>query len=167
LDHHRGNSPDENGRRNAFRTVASQISRHLATASRIPDVNGVVRVERFDERGEIVRVRIHFVSVPRLAGPAMFATVACDAAIAVAGQEQHLVFPGVRSKRPSVAEDHGLPELQFLKYSFVPAGVSMCIRLFLAMSAKTDYGEPARRAIICSFRPVSSAVARDVQLPRR
>ena len=51
----------------------------------------------------------------------MAAAVVGDAAVAVRGQEEHLVFEGVRAQRPAVAEDHGLPGAPVLVIDLVPS----------------------------------------------
>src|SRR6202012_3529193 len=52
---------------------------------------------------------VHVVAAPGLARPAVPAAVLRDAGVALAGQKDHLVLPGVRAQRPPVAEDHRLP----------------------------------------------------------
>ena len=47
--------------------------------------------------------------MPGLARPAMTAAVVRDTAIALRSEEEHLVFEGVRTQRPAMAEDNGLP----------------------------------------------------------
>src|SRR5262249_23326726 len=64
--------------------------------ARMPDVDGVLEIEVIDQFGEIVGVMVHVVAVPRLTGTAMAAEVMTDAAIAVAGEEEHLVLESIR-----------------------------------------------------------------------
>jgi hypothetical protein len=71
----------------------------------MPDVDGVLEIEVIDQFGEIVGVMVHIVAVPRLTGTAMAAEVMTDAAIAVAGEEEHLVLESIRRQRPAMAED--------------------------------------------------------------
>jgi hypothetical protein len=66
------------------------------------------QLARVDERREVVGVGVHVVALPGLARAAMAAAVMADAAVAVGGQQGHLVFPGVRAQRPAMAEHHGL-----------------------------------------------------------
>jgi hypothetical protein len=63
--------------------VTPNITRDLAAARRVADVDRVLQVERFDELREVVGVRAHVVAIPGLARPAMPATIMCDTAIAV------------------------------------------------------------------------------------
>jgi hypothetical protein len=72
------------------------------------DMDRVLQVERRDERREVVGITLHVVAVPGLAGAAVAAAVMGDAAVALSGQEDHLVFEGVRAERPAVAEHHRL-----------------------------------------------------------
>src|SRR2546426_12217164 len=88
--------------------MASDVARNFASAGGMTDVDRVPHVERFDQLREIVGVGVHFVPTPRLARSAMTAAVVCDTAVAVGAQKHHLVLPGVRAQRPSMAEDDGL-----------------------------------------------------------
>ena len=64
--------------------------------------------ERFDKRREVVGVGVHLVAGPGLRGPSMPPTIVGDGAIALGGQEEQLLVPGVGVERPAVAEDHRL-----------------------------------------------------------
>src|SRR5450759_3038884 len=66
------------------------------------------QVQPFKQFRQVVSVGIHVVASPRLAGPAMSATIMSNASIAVGGQEDHLRLPGVRVERPAMTEDDGL-----------------------------------------------------------
>src|SRR5712691_1563972 len=88
--------------------MASDVARNFAAAGGMTDVDRVPHVERFDQLREIVGVGVHFVPTPRLARSAMTAAIMCDTAVAVGAQKHHLVLPGVRAQRPSMAEDGGL-----------------------------------------------------------
>src|SRR5260221_5277885 len=72
------------------------------------DVNGILQVERLHEGRQVGGVGRHVVAVPGLAGTAVAAPVVRDATVAARGEEEHLVFEGVRAERPAVAEDDGL-----------------------------------------------------------
>src|SRR5262245_4996743 len=72
------------------------------------NVDGLCQVKFLHKRRQVVGVSVHVISVPGLAGSAMPAAVVSDAAIAVVGQEKHLVFPGIGTERPTVTEDNGL-----------------------------------------------------------
>src|SRR5439155_228597 len=92
-----------------FRAVAADVVRDLAAAGRVADVDRVLQVEGLDERREVVGVRVHVVTAPRLARAAVAATVVRDAAVTARREEDHLVLPCVGRERPAVAEDDGLP----------------------------------------------------------
>jgi hypothetical protein len=47
-------------------------------------------------------------AVPRLAGAAVSATVVRDAAVTVVSEKHHLIFPRIRTKRPTMTENDGL-----------------------------------------------------------
>jgi len=81
----------------------------------MPDVDGVLEIEVIDQFGEIVGVMVHVVAVPRLTGTAMAAEVMTDAAIAVAGEEEHLVLESIRRQRQPWLKTIGRPLPQSLK----------------------------------------------------
>ncbi|MEA2502768.1 MAG: hypothetical protein QOD01_2879 [Actinomycetota bacterium] len=74
--------------------------------------HGVSEIERFDERGEIVGVGVHVVSVPWLARSAVTATVMGDRAEALGSHEDHLLVSRLGVERPAMAEDDGLTPAQ-------------------------------------------------------
>jgi hypothetical protein len=51
--------------------VATNVTRHLPAASRVPDVDGVVQVEVLGQLGQVVGLVIHVVAVANLRGAAM------------------------------------------------------------------------------------------------
>ena len=61
-----------------------------------------------EENEEVVRVRVHLVAVPGLAGASVAPSVMRDAAVAVVAQEEHLVLPVIAVEGPAVGEDDGL-----------------------------------------------------------
>jgi hypothetical protein len=87
--------------------VATDVARDLATSRREADQDDIPKIERADERREVIGVGVHLVAVPGLTGAAVAAAVVSDAAQAVGRQREHLRFPAVRVQRPSVAEHHG------------------------------------------------------------
>jgi hypothetical protein len=64
------------------------------------DMNGILEIERSDERREIVGLGIHVVAVPRLARTAMTAAVVGDTAVAVRSEKK---TSGPRRRPRSVA----------------------------------------------------------------
>src|SRR5262249_35512437 len=90
--------------------MAPDVAGDLPSAGGVSDVDRVLQVELFDECCEVVRVGVEVVAVPRLARAAMAPAIVRDAAIAARRQEEHLVFERVPRERPTVAEDHGLPD---------------------------------------------------------
>ncbi len=89
--------------------MAGDITRHLAAAGRMPDVDRILEIELGDELGKIVGVGVHVVAGPGLARAAVATTVVCDAAVSLAGEEEHLIFERIGRQRPAVAEDNRLP----------------------------------------------------------
>ena len=114
LQHQRRHGADQHRFGDALRAVAADVTRDLAAAGRMADVDGVLQIQCFHERGEIVGIGVHVVAVPRLTGSAVAAAIVRDAAVAVEAEEDHLVFPGVGAERPAVAEDDGLSAPQSL-----------------------------------------------------
>ena len=98
--------------------MAADKAGNLTTAGRVTDMDGISKVQHFDELGEIVGISVHVVAGPRLAGAAMAAAVVRDAAIAVTREEKHLVLEGIGAERPSVTEDHRLPFAPILVIDF-------------------------------------------------
>ncbi len=82
------------------------------------------RFERRHHLGEIIGVGVHVVAVPGLAGTAMAPAIKGNAAIAVAGQEEHLVFKGVAIEAVGMVEDDGvsLPPILEIKFGTVLRG---------------------------------------------
>ena len=94
--------------------MTADVASHFTTAGREADQNRVFQIERLDHSGEVVRVGVHLVSVPRLVGSAVTASVVGDATITVRRQEKHLALPTVRIERPAVTELHGLSRAPIL-----------------------------------------------------
>jgi hypothetical protein len=74
----------------------------------VADQDRVLEVERFDQRVEVIGVRVDVVAVPGLVRSSVPPAVVGDGAVALRGHGDELVVPGVGVERPAVAEDHGL-----------------------------------------------------------
>jgi pimeloyl-ACP methyl ester carboxylesterase len=122
LQHQRRNGADQHGLGDTLRPVPADVASDFAATGRVTDVDRVLQIEVFDERGKIVGVRIQVVAVPRLAGAAMTAAVMGDATVAARRQEEHLVFEGVGMMA-------GLPASYF------------CIKAFSATDLTADLGK--------------------------
>src|SRR6266487_4192415 len=107
LEHERRYRADQHRLGHALGAVAADVTRDLAAARGMADVDRILQVERFDERREIVGVGVEVVAVPGLAGAAMAAAIMGDAAVSAGGEKVHLVFESIRRQRPAVAEDDG------------------------------------------------------------
>ena len=88
--------------------MPADVSRNLATARRVADMDGFVQVERCRQLREIICVGVHVVARPGLAGAPVPTTVMRDATIAMRREIEHLVLEGVGTERPAMAEDDGL-----------------------------------------------------------
>ncbi|MEI9894641.1 MAG: hypothetical protein WDN28_12325 [Chthoniobacter sp.] len=94
----------------------------------------VLEVERFHHLGEIVGIGIHVIAMPRLAGAAMTSAIVSDTAIALARQEEHLIFERVAVQRIRMVENDGLPfsPIFEIKFGAVFGGDGVHIDCFLA-----------------------------------
>jgi hypothetical protein len=72
----------------------------------MPDVDRVFEIERCGQFREIVGTDIDLVTIPRLAGTCMAATVMCNTAESTV-REKQLVFKGVSTECPPMAEEAG------------------------------------------------------------
>jgi hypothetical protein len=109
LQHQRRNGTDQNCFGHALCAVPTDVTRDFAPTRRVTNVNGIPQVERLDQRREVVRVRVHVVTIPRLARSAVATAVVSDASVAAGGEKHHLVLPRICIERPPVAEDDRLP----------------------------------------------------------
>src|ERR1700720_2136571 len=96
LEHQRWNRANQHSLGYAFRAVTADIAGDFASACRVPDMDRVLQLERFDECREIVGVGVHVVANPRLARSAVRAPVMSNAAISMGCEKGHLVLPRVR-----------------------------------------------------------------------
>jgi hypothetical protein len=118
LQHQRRDGADQHCPGNPLSAVAADVAGDLASAGRMSDVNGILEVELGNELGQIVGVSVHVVAGPRLARAAMAAPIVGDAAVALRGEEEHLVFEGIGRQRPAMAEHDGLPSSPILIVDF-------------------------------------------------
>ena len=108
LQHQRRDRADDRRLGHAAFAVARDVVDHFAAAGGMADVDGLLEVEMFGERGQIVGVMIHVVAVIGLGGTAVPAPVVGDDAIALLEEEQHLSVPVIRRERPAVRENNRL-----------------------------------------------------------
>jgi hypothetical protein len=71
-------------------------------------MNCVPEVKLFGERGKIIGISIHLVSIPGLGGAAVPTAVMGNHAVAALSEVQHLIVPVIGGERPTVAEDYWL-----------------------------------------------------------
>ena len=88
--------------------MASQIAHHLAAAGGMSDLYGVVQIEVFGQRSQVVGVVVHVMAVAGLGGSAVAAPVVSDHPVAVLQEKQHLRVPVISCQRPTKAEHDGL-----------------------------------------------------------
>ena len=115
LQHEGRNRTDQDCLGDPLRTVASDVACDFTAAGRVPDMDGVAKVQCFNEGRQIIGVGVHFVAVPRLTRPPMPATVVSNAPVPARRQKHHLVIPRVCRERPPVAKDDGLARAPVLE----------------------------------------------------
>src|SRR5438874_1946307 len=107
------------------------------------DMHRVSQVQRLDERREIVGISIQIVAVPGLAGAAVAAAVMRDAAVALRGQEEHLVLECVGAERPAMAENDRLPRSPILEIDLRAVvrrdRAHVCVSFRKKLSSSTAY----------------------------
>ena len=108
LQHERRHGTDQDRFRHAALAVPRDVVHDLAATGGVADMDGVPEIEVGSQRGQVVGVMIHVVTVACLGGAAVPAAVMSDDAVAVPEEEQHLGVPVIGRKRPAVAEDNRL-----------------------------------------------------------
>src|SRR6185312_4150582 len=96
----------------ASAAVTADVAGDLTAAGGMADVNCLAQIELFRQGRKVVGVRVHVVTGPRLTRSSMSAPVMRDRAVAARSEEQHLAVPGIRGKRPTVAESDRLSFLR-------------------------------------------------------
>jgi hypothetical protein len=72
------------------------------------NVDCILQIEGFDQCRQVISISVEIITDPRLAGTPVATSVMSNAAESARSQEEHLVFEGIRTEGPSVAEDDGL-----------------------------------------------------------
>ncbi len=102
--------------------MAADIAGDLAASRRMSDMNRLLQVKMLHQSGQVVGIGIHVVAPPGLVRATMAAAIMRNHAISVRCQIKHLVFEGVRRKRPSVAEYDWLALAPILEEQRCPIG---------------------------------------------
>jgi hypothetical protein len=68
----------------------------------VADQSDIFQIERLNDGRKVVRVAIHVVAEPCLAGAAMTTPVMRDHPETVLGQKMHLAVPCIGTERPTV-----------------------------------------------------------------
>src|SRR5436305_7430996 len=109
LHHQRRHRADQRSLCRPGFAMPSQIMRHLTAAGGMTYVHGVFQIKMRSQRCKIVGIVIHIVTVARLGGPAVAASIMGYDAIAVIEEEQHLRIPVIGRQRPTMTKDNMLP----------------------------------------------------------
>ena len=104
LHHQRRHRADQHRLRHSALAVPGEVVHDLAATGGVADVDGVLEIEMRGQRGQVVGVVVHVVTVAGLGGASVAAPVMGDDAVAVLQEEQHLGVPVVGRQRPAVAE---------------------------------------------------------------
>jgi hypothetical protein len=84
--------------------VPGDVVDDLAATGRVADVNGVVEIEMCGQRGQVIGVMVHVVTIAGLRGAAVPTPVVGNDPVAMVQEEQHLAVPVVSRKRPAMTE---------------------------------------------------------------
>src|SRR5580704_4499442 len=108
------------------------------------NMNSLFQVEMRRNGRQIVGIVVHVVAVGGLSGAAVPTTIMRDNPIAALQEEQHLVIPVVRAKRPTMAENHGLSFSPVLVVDLYPVFGSDCRHEPSLLSSVPHCGKPRR-----------------------
>ncbi len=75
--------------------MPGHVADDLAAGQGMADQRHVVQIERFDHRRQIVGQRVEIIASPRIARPAMAATVISDAAQPLLAERLPLIVPEI------------------------------------------------------------------------
>lgn len=90
LQHHdRWDGAHDGGFRDAAGAVAAEESDYFSAAGGMTNKHHVFKVQVLEDGEEIIRVGVHVVSIPGLAGSPMTSTIVGDDTVAVISQEEH------------------------------------------------------------------------------
>src|SRR5579864_9114961 len=84
------------------------VTGNFSAAGGMAHVDCVLQVKLFGQRGEVVGVGVHLVTIPCLGRTAMTASIVRNDPIAILTEEQHLSVPVVRAERPAMTENYRL-----------------------------------------------------------
>ena len=84
------------------------ITRQLATARGMTDVNSVLEIKRFDKFGNVGSICVHIIAVHRLSGATVPAPIMSDDPVAARQKKHHLSVPVISRQRPTMMEKDGL-----------------------------------------------------------
>src|SRR5262245_46599058 len=129
--------------------MAADVTGNFAAPGRVSDVDRVLEVECLDEFGKVVGVGVKVIAVPWLTRSAMSAAIMGDAAIAVGGQEEHLVLESVRAEWPAVAEHDGLPRAPVVEIDFSPVLGGDGAHVVLLRWVAPPFGRTSRPSRTC------------------
>ena len=88
--------------------MAPDISGYFTTPRRMTNMNCILHIERLNQRRKVVRVGVHVIAVPWLAGAAVSTAIVRYAAISVACEKKHLILERIRIQGPTMAENDRL-----------------------------------------------------------
>src|SRR6185369_2608080 len=94
---------DDRRLRHILLAMTAEVTHHLTAARRMADVNRILQVEMIGDGLQIVRIVIHIVALAGLSRAAVSAPIRRDDPITFGKEEQHLLVPIVRGKRPAMA----------------------------------------------------------------
>jgi hypothetical protein len=90
------------------RLSSSKVVRHFAAPGGVAHMHGILEIQVRGQRGQIVGIVVHIVSIGRLGRAAMAAPVVGYHPKPMLQKEQHLGIPVVGRQRPAVRKHDGL-----------------------------------------------------------
>ena len=82
--------------------MATTETNNFAAPSGVAYDHDVLEIEMFEEDEEVIGIGVHVVTIPRLAGTAVAATIVGNAAVSMVAEEEHLILPVVAVEGPAV-----------------------------------------------------------------
>src|SRR5262245_5100072 len=75
----------------------------------MPHHRDMFQIELLEQFRQIVGILVHVIAAPRLTRAAKTTAIMTDAEKSLRSEKEHLSFPSVRRKRPTVTKADGLP----------------------------------------------------------
>src|SRR5580700_11353534 len=111
-----------------------QVVHHLAAPGGMSNMDGIFQIEMRRDSRQVIGIMVHIVALGALRRAAVPTPVMRNHPIATMQEEQHLVIPVVRAKRPTMTENYRL--------SFSPVLVINLDSIFSRNSGHETFSSP-------------------------